>query len=142
MLAGDFSNARLADGRQVTIYDPATTRPNPSGAGFVRDPFPGNIIPAHRIDPVARSVSRLFPSPTLGGRPLGAINYTRTDGNRVDKDSYSFRVDHNFTSSNACSCATPRRYALQSCAGLRTRAKPHRADGRSASHALEQRGGG
>ena len=37
---GDFSAL------PVTIYDPPTTRPNPNGTGFVRDPFPGNIIPA------------------------------------------------------------------------------------------------
>lgn len=100
MLTGDFSNARLADGRPVTIYDPATTRPNPSGSGFIRDVFPGNIIPANRIDPVARAVARLFPQPTVPGSPLGTINYTRTDGNRVNKDSFSGRVDHNFNSNN------------------------------------------
>ena len=48
-----------------TIFDPATTRPvvagqvDPitgrvaTGNGFVRDPFPGNIIPAGRLDPNA-----------------------------------------------------------------------------------------
>ena len=43
---GDFSAL------PVVIYDPATTRPNPNGTGFVRDPFPGNIIPAesHLVD--------------------------------------------------------------------------------------------
>ena len=99
-LTGDFSNARLADGRQVNIYDPSTTRPNPSGSGYLRSPFAGNVIPANRIDPIARNVTRLFPAPTAAGTPLGVINYTRTDGNRVPKDSYSFRGDHNFTSAN------------------------------------------
>jgi hypothetical protein len=99
-LTGDFSQARLGDGRAVTIYDPATTRANPAGAGFIRTAFPGNVIPANRIDPVARNVSRFFPAPTVPNTPLGAVNYTRTDGNRVPKDSYSFRVDHNFTDAN------------------------------------------
>jgi hypothetical protein len=99
-LTGNFSNARLANGNLVTIYDPATTRANPAGAGFVRTPFAGNVIPDSRIDPVARNVSKLFPSPTLAGQPLGAINYTRTAGNLVDKNSYSLRGDHNFTESN------------------------------------------
>jgi hypothetical protein len=98
-LTGDFSQARLADGRTVTIYDPATTTANPAG-GFIRTAFPGNVIPASRIDPVARNVSRLFPAPTAPGLPLGAVNYTRTDGNRVPKDSYSFRGDHHLTASN------------------------------------------
>ena len=39
---------------RCVIYDPATTRPNPNGTGFVRDPFPGNIIPASRISPISR----------------------------------------------------------------------------------------
>ena len=99
-LTGDFSNARLADGRLVTIYDPATTAPNPSGSGFTRSAFPGNVIPVNRVDPVARNVSRLFPAPTIANTPLGAVNYTRTDGNRVPKDSYSFRGDHSFTDAN------------------------------------------
>jgi hypothetical protein len=99
-LMGNFSNARLADGRLVTIFDPATTRPNPSGAGYVRTAFPNNIIPAARIDPVASKVIPLLPRPTQPGQPLGRINFTRTDGNRVPKDSYSIRGDHNFTSAN------------------------------------------
>jgi hypothetical protein len=98
-LTGDFSNARLADGRLVTIYDPATTRANPSGAGFIRSAFPNNVIPPARIDPVARNVARLFPAPT-SNEPLGRINYTRTAGNSIPKDTYSVRMDHNFTDAN------------------------------------------
>ena len=98
-LTGDFSQARLADGRLVNVYDPATTQANPSG-GFLRTVFPGNIVPSSRIDPVARNVGRLFPTPTASGTPLGAVNYTRTDGNRVPKDSYSFRGDHHISSAN------------------------------------------
>jgi hypothetical protein len=97
-LTGDFSNARLADNRLVNIYDPAST--TASGTGFVRTLFPGNVIPAARIDPVARNVARLFPAPAAPGQALGQINYTRTDGNRVPKDSYSLRFDHNFTDAN------------------------------------------
>jgi hypothetical protein len=43
-----------ASGRRLTIYDPATTRPNPSGTGFIRDPFPGNKIPADRFSNAAK----------------------------------------------------------------------------------------
>src|SRR5882762_1246233 len=50
-LRGDFSNLRDAQGRLITIYDPATGRLDASGQ-WVRDPFPGNIIPANRIDPM------------------------------------------------------------------------------------------
>ncbi len=48
MRNGDFS-ALLAQG--TIIYDPATA--TQVGARVVRQPFPGNIIPANRINPIA-----------------------------------------------------------------------------------------
>jgi hypothetical protein len=60
-LTGDFSQSG------VTVYDPLTTRANPAQAGtFIRDPFPGNIIPANRINPVAKAVSQFFPKVASG----------------------------------------------------------------------------
>ena len=60
-LTGDFSQSG------VTVYDPLTTRPNPAQAGaFIRDPFPGNVIPANRVNPVARAVSQFFPKVASG----------------------------------------------------------------------------
>lgn len=94
-LTGDFSQARLADGRAVTIYDPVAV------TGFNRTPFAGNVIPGNRIDPIARNVLKFFPAPNVAGvTTLGAVNYSRSDGNRVDKTSYSFRGDHNFNEKN------------------------------------------
>jgi hypothetical protein len=80
--AGDFSplitvennrpirvaNANYVDplGRALLsgmIFDPATTRPAPSGTGTVRDQFPGNVIPASRFDPVSLKVLALVPLP-------------------------------------------------------------------------------
>ena len=58
--AGDFSQS------PTTIYDPLTTRPNPGGTGFIRDPFPGNIIPADRINPIARAMLAQMPTPDVG----------------------------------------------------------------------------
>ena len=58
---GDFSAL------PVLIYDPATTRPNPNGTGFVRDPFPGNIIPADRISPISRNFQSFLPDPSNAG---------------------------------------------------------------------------
>ena len=57
---GDFSQSK------VTIYDPLTTRPNPNGTGFIRDPFPGNVIPANRISPIALAMLKNMPLPTAG----------------------------------------------------------------------------
>src|SRR5437667_4582931 len=58
---GDFSAL------PVTIYDPRTTRPNPNGTGFVRDPFPGNKIPQDRISSISRYFQSFLPNPTNAG---------------------------------------------------------------------------
>jgi len=55
---GDFSAV------PVPIYDPRTTRPNPNGTGFVRDPFPNNIIPRDRISPISQYFQQFLPDPT------------------------------------------------------------------------------
>jgi hypothetical protein len=62
--AGDFSQTRTSSGQLITIYDPLTTRPNPSGSGFIRDPFPGNVIPGDRIDAIATKILENYPLPT------------------------------------------------------------------------------
>ena len=66
--SGDFSQS------PTVIYDPASTRADPNRPGqFIRDPFPGNIIPATRINPVARTLLNSLPSPsTARSLPLTA----------------------------------------------------------------------
>ncbi|MCL4402923.1 MAG: TonB-dependent receptor, partial [Acidobacteria bacterium] len=56
MYQGDFSNWVDANGKLLPIYDPATTRPNPSGSGFVRDAFPGNQVPQVRFANFSKAV--------------------------------------------------------------------------------------
>ncbi len=54
---GDFSSW-TRNGVRVPIYDPASTKPNPTGAGYVRDIFPNNIIPKARFSGVGQPVHR------------------------------------------------------------------------------------
>jgi hypothetical protein len=63
--SGDFSDWRDASGNLIPIYDPATTRI--VNGVVVRDPFPGNIIPANRISPIARQWLQFLPQPTNAG---------------------------------------------------------------------------
>lgn len=74
------------------IFDPFTTRANPNGAGFIRDPFAGNIIPASRINPGTLLYARTtFPA---GGAPITADrNALDPSAFRQDQEEYSFRVD-------------------------------------------------
>jgi len=76
-------------GRVPIIYDPSTTAPRT----FARVPFPGNAIPAGRIDPVAASLLARYPLPTAAGT---ANNYRRTANERDDQDQWDVRVDHRF----------------------------------------------
>ncbi|MEO7142027.1 MAG: carboxypeptidase regulatory-like domain-containing protein, partial [Bryobacteraceae bacterium] len=64
---GNFSDYFNANGSPSLIFDPSTTQPNPSGTGFVRTPFPGNIIPASRFDSIAQKVIGLYPLPNTAG---------------------------------------------------------------------------
>ena len=78
MYDGDFSNWVDSQGRLLVIYDPATTRPNPNGTGFIRDPFPGNRIPANRFSTVARQYLALARSavvPNRAGLVPGTLGY-------------------------------------------------------------------
>ena len=62
---GDFSQSRNAAGQLIVIYDPLTTRSNGAG-GFIRDPFPGNVIPANRLNPISRAMLANMPLPDSG----------------------------------------------------------------------------
>ena len=97
-LTGDFSQTRNAAGQTVTIYDPATTVQNSAGV-YTRTAFPGNRIPTNRINSVAGNILRYWPAPNTAGAPFtGTNNYIRTDSNNIQKNTFSARVDHNFTS--------------------------------------------
>lgn len=88
--AGDFSETRTSNGQLITIYDPLTTRPNPAG-GFMRDTFPGNVIPAERIDPIARSILQHYPLPTNDN---ATQNFIHPRTRESASTPLVFRVDH------------------------------------------------
>ena len=80
---GDFSQS------PTTIYDPLTTRPNPSGTGFIRDPFPGNIIPLDRLNPIALAMLTQMPAPQSGRSFNGQA--ILEDG---PQDQETLKIDH------------------------------------------------
>lgn len=98
MRNGDFSEL-LALGPQYQIYDPATIRPHPTQAGrFTRDPFPGNIIPQNRLDPVAQKILGYYPLPNQAGTADGTNNYANPTA--VSLETYytaTTRVDHSLS---------------------------------------------
>jgi trimeric autotransporter adhesin len=80
---GDFS-ALTRSGAFSAIRDPLTGQP-----------FPGNIIPANRINPVGQALLNYFPKPTTDV-DNGTSNFSMTD--LLPNQAYQFttKVDHHF----------------------------------------------
>jgi hypothetical protein len=74
------------------VFDPSTTRPVPNG--FVRNPFPGNILPASRLDPNAIKLLNLYPTPTNSQL---FNNFASNPVNRQNVDQFDVRGDQNFS---------------------------------------------
>lgn len=103
---GDFSSilgpqvGTDALGRAVfqnQIFDPATARTVTNASGqsvVVRDPFPGNRIPANRLSPAALKIQELWPNPQINA-PFA--NYSNFGSVKDDNYEYDIKIDHNFS---------------------------------------------
>jgi hypothetical protein len=90
--SGDFSQTTNTAGQPVVVYDPLTGLP-----------FPGNRIPANRINPVSAAMLKYLPAPDVE-RDNGSPNYTRTSKiNSKFQQMYTVKVDHKFTNQNTLS---------------------------------------
>ncbi|MBI1791421.1 MAG: TonB-dependent receptor [Acidobacteria bacterium] len=93
---GDFSGTLNANRSLAVIYNPFTTRLQ--GAGYLRDPFPGNRIPQQIMDPVALKLLPYWPEPNRTGDPVThQDNFVGAASLPLNSDQYSLRVDHNLT---------------------------------------------
>ena len=81
------------------IYDPTTSRPDPAHPGeFLRDPFPGNIIPSQDLNAASLALAaRYFPKPNLNVAEGALNNFVSTVPITVKSDVFGFRLDHQFT---------------------------------------------
>ncbi len=90
---GNFS------GIKNTIYDPSTTTvlagSNP--ILYTRMPFPGNIIPSSRFDPLAAKLISAYPIPFTSGL---ANNYTSNMIQTQQWDQGDIRIDHQFSATD------------------------------------------
>jgi hypothetical protein len=107
MYEGDFRGwTRVAGGNTVVvpIYDPASTRPNPSGSGFVRDAFANNQIPRSRFSQVAQRYIALRPAEMVPNQPGPLQNYFRAAGGVITPwNKGSVRLDHQLTAKDRVS---------------------------------------
>lgn len=108
--AGDWSETVDQAGNPLPIYDPASTRPNPDfdrsrpvsldNLEYLRDPFPGNRIPATRLDPVAQRALGFYPAPNASVGPFFRNNYFIHSPETNTADGVIFRLDHSVTPSH------------------------------------------
>jgi len=92
---GDFS-ALLKLGSQYQIYDPATIAIAPGGRTS-RQLLAGNVIPAARIDPIAKKIVNYWPQPNVAGLPDGRQNYFQIESEQWKYTSMAGRLDHAFS---------------------------------------------
>jgi hypothetical protein len=105
---GDFSNRRNVAGQLTPLFDPYSTRANPSfDAGqpesadnprYLRDPFARSIIPASRLDPIATGILKYVDLPNLGALPLSQGLFLNNESQREPNDQFSVRIDQNVSS--------------------------------------------
>jgi hypothetical protein len=93
---GNFSQTFNAAGVLNTIYDPATGQ-SVNGT-WVRSPFPGNTIPASRMDPVGSKMANTYPIPNI--LSPGSVNWQNNYFSPLFTyyifPNFVARMDHNF----------------------------------------------
>ncbi|MBV8068358.1 MAG: hypothetical protein JO270_00535 [Acidobacteriaceae bacterium] len=90
---GNFSQVGSnGTGTVLPIYDPTKSIDCKSGVAACRPQFPGNIIPASRLDPTALALLNYFPLPNSFGNPFG--NYVANYGTGGNVNQNNDRVDY------------------------------------------------
>lgn len=77
---GNFS------GRLGALLDPTT-----------RQPFPGNLIPQSRLDPVGRALAAFYPAPNRAG---SANNFVANTVDKIALHARMARIDHQFSAND------------------------------------------
>ncbi len=107
LLGGAVGSVNGTSIAQNEIFDPASTSCisgcNTSNPVYTRTPFPGNIIPANRMDPVAAKMMALFPATN---QPFRTGNYPQNDYYTVtpgmlNTDQGDGRVDYRIDDKNS-----------------------------------------
>ena len=94
--AGDFSQTLNTAGRQIPIYDPASTQT--AGGAVTRTQFPNNVIPGNRLDPVAVNLMKYYPAPNRAADNASGVNNFRANYVNSPADFYLIKIDHNLSS--------------------------------------------
>lgn len=88
MWNGDLSNLVDSSGNPTILYDPLTT-----DANGLRQPFPGNRIPASRINNIAKVLQRLTAKPTNSENPALSNNFIFAYPVKDNRDNLTIKGD-------------------------------------------------
>lgn len=89
-LKGDFSSLLP----KVQIYDPNSVHYDATAKAYLRDPFPGNIIPTARLSPIGQKVLSYYPTPQTSAT---LNNFVETGSNTNNFYHFDTRVDQQWT---------------------------------------------
>lgn len=95
---GDFSQSLNSAGGLRSIFDPWSTQFDPATGGVTRTQFPGNRIPASRLDPTATRIMNDIWAPNgPGDDQTGVNNYKMSYPNTMKFWNFNNRTDWNIT---------------------------------------------
>jgi len=88
---GDFSQSLDLNNRLISVVDPVT-----------RQAFPGNRVPASRLDPNGQALLKFLPLPNFFDRNLsaGRYNYLFQTENQTPQRMETLKLDYNINSNN------------------------------------------
>jgi Carboxypeptidase regulatory-like domain/TonB-dependent Receptor Plug Domain len=99
---GDFSQTVDVSGKLVTVLDPIS-----------RQPLPGNIVPASRVDPNGQALLNFFPLPNFFNTDISkrAYNYVTRWGGENPLTLYTLKLDYNISSNDSLSVSAAPQFA-------------------------------
>jgi len=114
---GNFSQTFTSTGALITVYDPSTLQTLPSG-NRQRSPFPGNVITATALNPVALATVNLYPLPNTAGNPItNQNNYIYSANSITNSNKYDLRSDADMTENTRMFVRVSRQKDLRSVPG-------------------------
>src|SRR6266542_2575723 len=98
MRTGDFSEL-LSQTIPIRIFDPTSGCHTPSNCSVTRTAFTNNVIPTAMINPAARAIINLFPSPNVSGAGL-TNNFYSAAVRSSNYRGWLTRIDHQINQNN------------------------------------------
>jgi len=104
---GDFSNSLAnlpdptnPDTAQAGIYDPCAGNPQGLNTPCAHDPFPGNVIPPDKIDPIGQAILNLYPHENIPDAVYPDPNWRKVITSSDPGWQFDIKLDHQFTANH------------------------------------------